>query len=499
MPVEHVDVLIVGAGVSGVGAGCHLARNCPDKTYLLLERRERMGGTWDLFRYPGVRSDSDMFTFGYNFRPWNATQVLADGPAIREYVEETAAEYGVDEHIRYGMHVLKGSWSSETARWTVEVRDAATKRRKKFTANFLIACTGYYDYDSGFRPEFPGEADFTGTVIHPQFWPEDLDYRDKRVVIIGSGATAVTLVPAMAADAAHVTMVQRSPTYILTLPAEDKISELLCKVLPDDTVFRLARRRNVLLQRGLYKLSRSRPALVRSLMIRLAGRQLQGASDIAHFTPRYNPWDERLCVVPNGDLFRVVREGRADIVTDHIERFTATGLKLASGDELEADIIITATGLNVQMMGGAEVEIDGEPLDVASRVTYKSTMLEGVPNAILVFGYTNASWTLKADLASEYACRLINHMDAHGYRQVVANATDADRGDGSGSVLDALNSGYVRRAAGKLPLQGARGPWVVRQDYLRDVPVLRHGPIDDGVLQFSREPKQAAARPRVPA
>ena len=490
MPVEHVDVLIVGAGVSGVGAACHLTRNCPDKSYLVLERRQRMGGTWDLFRYPGVRSDSDMFTFGYNFRPWNATKVLADGDSIREYVEETAAEYGVDEHIRYGMHVLKGSWSTETGRWTVEVRDESTKRRKKFTANFLMACSGYYNYDEGYRPEFPGEAEFTGTIVHPQFWPEDLDYKGKRVVIIGSGATAVTLLPAMAPDTAHITMLQRSPTYILTLPAEDKISQQLRRVLPDSTVFRMARRRNILLQRGLYQLSRSRPEMVRNLMIKLAARQLKGKSDIANFTPRYNPWDERLCIVPNGDLFRTVRSGKADIVTGRIERFTPAGIRLESGAELEADIIVTATGLNVQMMGGAAVEIDGEPLELSNRVTYKSAMLEGVPNAVLVFGYTNASWTLKADLACEYACRLLNHMDRHGYRQAVAVATDADRG--TGSVLDALNSGYVRRAEGMLPRQGTNGPWLVRQDYLRDVPILRFGSIDDGVLQFSREPAPAA-------
>jgi cation diffusion facilitator CzcD-associated flavoprotein CzcO len=497
MPVEHVDVLIVGAGVSGVGAACHLTRKCPDKSYLVLERRQRMGGTWDLFRYPGVRSDSDMFTFGYSFRPWNATKVLADGSSIRQYVEETAAEYGVNEHIRYGMHVLKGSWSTETGRWTVEVRDAATKRRKKFTANFVMACSGYYNYDKGYRPDFPGEADFTGPIVHPQFWPEDLDYRGKRVVIIGSGATAVTLVPAMAQDTAHITMLQRSPTYILTLPAEDKISEKLRRVLPDSTVWRMARRRTILLQRGLYQLSRSRPELVRNLMIKLAARQLKGKSDIANFTPRYNPWDERLCVVPNGDLFRALRSGKADIVTDRIERFTPTGIKLESGTELEADIIVTATGLNVQMMGGAEVEIDGEPLELSDRVAYKSVMLDGVPNAILVFGYTNASWTLKADLACEYACRLLNHMDQHGYRQAVPVAAEADRGEGS--VLDALNSGYVRRAEGLLPRQGTNGPWRVRQDYLRDVPMLRVGSIDDGVLQFSREPAPKASRPRVPA
>jgi cation diffusion facilitator CzcD-associated flavoprotein CzcO len=491
MVVEHVDVLIIGAGVSGIGAACHLTRECPGTSYLVLERRERIGGTWDLFRYPGVRSDSDMFTFGYNFRPWNETTVLADGPSIRRYVEDTAAEYGVPEHIRFGMHVLKANWSSETARWTLDVRDARTKRRKKFSANFVIACTGYYNYDEGFRPRFPGEETFPGPIVHPQFWPEDLDYRDKKVVVVGSGATAVTLLPAMAPDVAHITMLQRSPTYILTLPAVDKLSEQLRRVLPDSVVFAMTRRRNIALQRGLYRLSRAQPGLVRTLILKAAQRQLHGASDMANFSPRYKPWDERLCVVPDGDLFKALRTGKAEIVTDAVERFTPNGIRLTSGAELEADIIVTATGLNVQMMGGGELEVDGEPVRLSDRLTYKSVMLEGVPNAALVFGYTNASWTLKADLASEYACRLINHMRQRGYTQAVAHATDADRGDGS--VLDALNSGYVLRAKDELPRQGARKPWVVRQDYVRDVPVLKLAPMEDGVLQFRRAPARSPA------
>jgi cation diffusion facilitator CzcD-associated flavoprotein CzcO len=499
MPVEHVDVLIVGAGVSGIGAACHLTRECPGKSYLILERRQRIGGTWDLFRYPGIRSDSDMFTFGYNFRPWSETRVLADGPSIRGYVQATAEAYGVPERIRFGMHVLKASWSSEAGVWTLEVRDEKTRRRKKFTANFVMACTGYYNYDVGFRPDFAGEAEFAGTIVHPQFWPEDLDYRGKNVVVIGSGATAVTLVPAMAPDAAHVTMVQRSPTYILSLPATDKISERLRRVLPDSVVFSMTRRRNILLQRGLYQLSRTRPRLVRSLILKAAAHQLHGASDLANFTPRYNPWDERLCVVPNGDLFQAVRNGSAEIVTDAIDRFTPRGVRLAAGREIEADIIVTATGLNVQMLGGGEIEVDGQPVVVHDRLTYKSVMLDGVPNAVLVFGYTNASWTLKADLASEYTCRLLNHMDRRGYTQVVAHATAADRG--TGSVLDALNSGYVRRAEAVLPRQGSRPPWQVRNDYVRDVPVLKYGVIEDGVLQFGRAPADTPEHPRsqVPA
>jgi monooxygenase len=496
MAVEHVDVLIVGAGVSGIGAACHLTRECPSRSYLILERRERIGGTWDLFRYPGVRSDSDMFTFGYRFRPWNELKVLADGPAIRQYVEDTAREYGVDEHIRFGMRVLKASWSSDDSRWTLDVRDEVTRRRKRFTANFVIACTGYYNYDAGFRPDFPGEEDFSGQIVHPQFWPEDLDYRGKKVVVIGSGATAVTLVPAMADDAAQVTMLQRSPTYVLTLPATDKISEKMLRIMPASVVWRMTRRRNIALQRSLYGMSRSRPRFVRSLILKSAERQLRGATDMKHFTPRYNPWDERLCIVPDGDLFKAIRSGKAQIVTDRIERFTPTGIRLESGTELEADIIVTATGLNVQLMGGAELEVDGKPIALHDALTYKSVMLEGVPNASLVFGYTNASWTLKADLASEYTCRLLNYMQAHGYTQVVARATPADRG--TGSVLDALQSGYVRRASHLLPRQGRSGPWHVRNDYVRDVPMLRYGAIDDGVLQFAKEPAEVRGTP-VPA
>jgi cation diffusion facilitator CzcD-associated flavoprotein CzcO len=484
---EHVDVLIVGAGISGIGAACHLARECPDKSYAILERRQRLGGTWDLFRYPGIRSDSDMFTFGYNFRPWNETKVLADGPSIRRYVEDTADEYGVKEHIRYGVSVVKANWSSADVRWTVTARDETTGRQVRYTADFVIACTGYYDYDQGYRPAFPGEERFRGPIVHPQHWPDDLDYAGKRVVVIGSGATAVTLVPAMAGDAAQVTMLQRSPTYILSLPAEDKISQQLRRVLPDSVVFAMARRRNIALQRGLYGLSRSKPGLVRSIILKAAERQLHGRASLEHFTPRYNPWDQRLCVVPNGDLFRAVRRGQAEIVTDTIDTFTETGIRLTSGRELEADIVVAATGLTLQMLGGAALEVDGEPVPVHDRLTYKSVMLEGVPNAVLVFGYTNASWTLKADLAAEWTCRLLNHMSAHGYTEAVARGTDADRG--TGTVLDTLEAGYVRRGAGRLPRQGARSPWLVRNDYLRDVPVLRYGPIDDGVLQFADRPR----------
>jgi cation diffusion facilitator CzcD-associated flavoprotein CzcO len=500
MGEQHLDVLIVGAGISGIGAACHLTRESPGKTYAILERRQTMGGTWDLFRYPGIRSDSDMFTFGFNFRPWLETKVLADGTSIREYVQDTAAEYGVEKHIRYGIKVLSANWSSAEARWTVEAVTEATGEPTRFTANFVMACTGYYNYDHGYRPDFPGQERFTGEVVHPQHWPDDLDYAGKKVVIIGSGATAVTLVPAMAEDAAHVTMLQRSPTYIVSLPAEDKISANLRRVLPASVVYKLARRRNIGIQRAIYALAKARPNAVRKLVLKGAERQLKGTSDLRHFSPKYDPWDQRLCIVPDGDLFKSIRDGKASIVTDRIESFTETGISLESGDELEADLIITATGLNVQLMGGATLEVDGSPVAVNQAVTYKGVLLEGVPNAAIVFGYVNASWTLKADIAAEYACRLINHMDAHGYTQVVAHAQEADRGEGS--VLAALNSGYVRRGNDHLPRQGTHGPWKVRNDYLRDVPVLRRAPIEDGILEFSRvrsAPKRARPRPRATA
>jgi monooxygenase len=498
MPGEHVDVLIVGAGLSGIGMACHLSRECPDKSYLILERRPRMGGTWDLFRYPGIRSDSDMYTFGFNFRPWRDTQVLADGASIRTYVEQTAAEYGVEDHIRFGRQVTTASWSSAAGRWTVQAVDESSGTSEHLTATTLVCATGYYNYDAGYRPDFPGEDRFRGQLVHPQHWPEDLDYAGKKVVIIGSGATAVTLLPAMAEDAAHVTMLQRSPTYIVSLPAVDKISANLARVLPAKLVYRLARGRNIAIQRAIYALARSRPNVVRNMVRKGAERQLAGTSDLANFTPKYDPWDQRLCVVPDGDLFHAVRSGAADIVTDRIKTFTETGIELESGAELEADIVITATGLDVQMLGGTSLEIDGEPLVLNQKVTYKGVLLEDVPNAAMIFGYTNASWTLKADIAAEYICRLLNHMSERGLTQFAVHASDADRGPNS--VLGSLNSGYVRRGNDRMPRQGTRGPWKVRNDYLRDAPLLRRAPIDDGVIEFSRaRPVTKQSRPRASA
>ncbi len=496
MPAEHIDVLIIGAGISGIAAACHLTRKSPDKSYAILERRQAVGGTWDLFRYPGIRSDSDMYTFGFSFRPWTEPKILADGPSIRRYVADTAAEYGVDKHITFGRKVISASWSTPDGKWTVESVDEASGATQRMTATVLAACTGYYDYDHGFRPDFPAEERFRGQLVHPQHWPADLDYADKKVVIIGSGATAVTLVPAMADDAAHVTMLQRSPTYIVSLPAVDKISLALAKVLPDSVVYKLARGRNIAIQRAIYALAKSRPNVVRSMVLKGAQRQLAGSSDLANFTPKYDPWDQRLCVVPDGDLFRTVREGKADVVTGKIKTFTETGIELESGDVLEADIVVTATGLQVQMLGGTAVDIDGEPLAISRAVTYKGVLLEGVPNAAIIFGYTNASWTLKADLAAEYLCRLLNHMDERGYAQFVVHARDADRAENS--VLSSLNSGYVRRGNDELPRQGTHGPWLVRNNYLRDSATLRRGAIEDDVLTFTTaksatQPKRSRA------
>jgi cation diffusion facilitator CzcD-associated flavoprotein CzcO len=482
----HLDVLIIGAGVSGIGAACHLMRECPNKTFAILERRHEIGGTWDLFRYPGIRSDSDMYTFGFDFKPWIDTKVLADGTSIREYVRETAAEHGVTSRIRYGLRVVGASWSTERGHWTVTAVEEATGVITEFTANFLIACTGYYDYDGGHRPTFPGEDQFAGELVHPQHWPDELDYAGKKVVVIGSGATAVTLVPAMAADAEHVTMLQRSPTYIVALPAQDKISAVLQRFLPPSAVYQLGRLRNIALQRAFYSLARTFPRFVRDLVLKGADRALGGGTELRHFTPKYDPWDQRLCVVPDGDLFQAIRDGKVSIVTDEVDTFTKTGVKLRSGVELDADVIITATGLTLQMLGGATLEIDGKPVPVNQLLTYKAVLLEELPNAALVFGYINASWTLKADLAARYVCRLLNHMDANGYTRVVAKAAPADRA--RDSILNALNSGYVRRGNDKLPRQGTRGPWKVTNNYLRDAAVLRFGAIDDGHLHFSDQP-----------
>ncbi|EKF74713.1 monooxygenase flavin-binding family protein [Alcanivorax hongdengensis A-11-3] len=481
MSNNHVDVLIIGAGLSGIGAACHLTRKSPNRSYAIIERRDRIGGTWDLFKYPGIRSDSDMFTLGYSFRPWTEPKVLADGPSIRQYVEDTAKDYDVTRHIRFGRKVVKANWSSEDSQWSVETTNEKTGEKETFTSNFLFSCTGYYNYDQGFRPDFPGEEDFKGQIVHPQHWPEDLQYQGKKVVVIGSGATAVTLVPAMAKNGADVTMLQRSPTYVATVPEVDPISVGMRRFLPEMAVYRFARARNIGIQRLVFKLSKQRPKLVRRALLAAARRQLGDDFDMTHFRPSYNPWDERLCAVPNGDLFKSLRKGESKVVTDHIERFTENGILLKSGQELEADIIITATGLNIQMLGGVQGTVDGKPVNPNDTMVYKGAMLKDVPNMALVFGYTNSSWTLKADLVCEYVCRLLNHMEKTGATTVIPR----DREDCSTDEnFLGMQSGYIQRAHDELPKQGSRQPWQVVQNYMYDLPRLRFGGIEDGVLEF---------------
>ncbi len=482
-PIEHLDVLIVGAGISGVGAAYHLQERCPAKSYAILEARNDLGGTWDLFRYPGIRSDSDMHTLGFRFRPWTAPKAIADGDSILDYVRETAQENGIDREIRFGHRVVRAEWSTAESVWNVDVERADSGETVRLTCGYFWSCTGYYSYDRGYTPEFPGRDRFAGEIVHPQHWPEDLDYADKRVVVIGSGATAVTLVPAMAEKAAQVTMLQRSPTYIVSMPGEDPIAKAIRRVLPIKAAYALIRWKNVLLQMGTYKLSRSRPAFVKKMIRKGNERSLPTGYDLdTHFKPPYNPWDQRMCLVPDGDLFKAIRSGGAEIVTDRIETFTENGIELESGAELEADVIVTATGLNVLFLGGMELAIDGETVDFPAKMAYKGMMLDGVPNFVFTLGYTNASWTLKADLTSEYVCRLLNHMDRNGYSQCVPEITDPSVIEEP--ILD-FNAGYVLRALDKLPKQGSKEPWKLRQNYVLDTREIRRGAIDDGAMRFS--------------
>ena len=474
--MEHLDVVIVGAGLSGIGTAWHLQDRCPGKSYAILEMRERSGGTWDLFRYPGVRSDSDMQTLGYRFKPWTGRKALADGPSILEYVRETAAEAGIDRHIRYGHKVVKADWAGD--RWTLEIEG-----REPLSCQFLLMCSGYYRYDRGYLPEFEDVDRFEGRIVHPQFWPEDIDYRGRRVVVIGSGATAVTLVPALARDGAgHVTMLQRSPSYVLSVPEEDPIANALRRRLGDRRAYAIVRWKNVVLATLLYQVSQRAPKPMRRLFRAGAQKQLPAGYAVdTHFNPRYDPWDQRLCLVPDGDLFRAVHKGDAEIVTAEIDRFTETGVRLRDGSVLEADIVVTATGLNLLAFGGIEFSVDGEAIELPRTMAYRSMMLSGLPNFIYTIGYTNISWTLKADLVAEYACRLINHMDAHGHRRAVAVR---DPAISERPFMD-FDPGYVVRALDDLPKQGSKAPWRLSMSYIIDVFQIRRGRVDDGVLQFT--------------
>jgi cation diffusion facilitator CzcD-associated flavoprotein CzcO len=480
--IDHVDVLIVGAGISGVGAAHHLQDKCPQKTFAILEARDAIGGTWDLFRYPGIRSDSDMHTLGYRFRPWKAAKAIADGPSILEYVNETARERGIDRHVRFHHRVVRATWSTADARWTVEARRTDTGETVRMTCGFLFGCSGYYRYDQGYTPELPGTERFRGTIVHPQHWPEDLDYAGRRVVVIGSGATAVTLVPAMAEQAAHVTMLQRSPSYVVTMPDEDPIALMLRRVLPPRLLYPVIRWKNVMLAFLFYRASRRWPDAMKRLIRRGVKRRLPEGYDVdVHFKPHYNPWDQRMCLVPNGDLFTAISEGRASVATDHIETFTEHGIRLRSGEELEADVVVTATGLNLLPLGGVSLAVDGREVSLPDTMAYKGMMLSGVPNFAFAVGYTNASWTLKADLTSEYVCRLLNHMDRHGHRFCVPERDPAVSAE---PFLD-FQSNYVLRSIDKFPKQGSRAPWRVHQNYPRDIVMLRHGPVDDA-MAFDR-------------
>ncbi|HEY1818991.1 MAG TPA: NAD(P)/FAD-dependent oxidoreductase [Trebonia sp.] len=483
MQEEPIDVLIVGAGISGIGAAYYLQRDHPQRSYTILEARGASGGTWDLFRYPGVRSDSDLHTFGYEFRPWRSDIAIADAGSILAYLRETAAEYGIDRHIRYRTKVVAADWSSADARWIVTVEDADTGERSTLSATWLFSASGYYRYDEGFTPQFKGRERFGGPIVHPQHWPDDLDYAGQRVVVIGSGATAVTLIPAMAKTAAHVTMLQRTPSYVLPVPTRDALNARLTALLGGDRAYVITRRLNASRQVAIWRFCQRYPNAARKLIRNLNAKMLpEGYPVDEHFQPPYNPWDQRMCIVPDGDLFRSIREGHASVVTGHIETFTENGVQLTDGRTVEADIIVTATGIQVQALGGVTLSVDGDPVQAGDRVAYKGMMLSGVPNFVFVFGYTNASWTLRVGLLGEHFTRLLRHMDAHGYGTVTPVA-DASMPT---TPFTTFASGYIKRALDRLPRQGNRPPWRIPPTYSADVRLLRRRPVDNRELRFEQ-------------
>ena len=484
MAPNHVDVLIIGGGLSGVAAAYHLQKKCPAKSFAILEARPRIGGTWDLFQYPGIRSDSDMFTLGYSFRPWMEGEAIADGGKILDYIKQTAAEFGIDKKIQFGMRAKRAVWSTREATWTIEAERAEDGTTVQLTCNFLFACSGYYDYDQGYLPSFEGSERFGGQLIHPQKWPEDLRYDGKHIVVIGSGATAITLVPAMASRAAKVTMLQRSPSYVFSRPNQDRLANFLRRNLPSKASYALIRWRNILFGIYFFRLCKRSPERVKKWLLKQIQTALGPEFDVAkHFTPRYNPWDQRMCLVPDGDLFEAIKSKKAEVVTDEIQTFTERGIRLKSGAELPADIIIAATGLNLVALGGMQLVIDGRPVDPAKSLSYRGTMYSGIPNLASAFGYTNASWTLKCELTCDYVCRLLNYMDKKGTQVCVPQNDDP-------TVKEEpwlnLNSGYILRVADKLPKQGSKMPWRLRQNYVLDIMNLRHGSLEDGVMQFSQ-------------
>lgn len=482
MTTEHFDVLVVGAGISGIGAGYYLQNKCPNRSYAILEGRENLGGTWDLFKYPGIRSDSDMYTLGYAFKPWTEPKSIADGPNILKYLQETAEENGINKHIRFKHKVKSASWSSEDALWTLEVERGDDKDVATYTCNFFFQCNGYYNYDAGYTPEFKGRDSFKGDIIHPQHWPEDYDYSGKKVVIIGSGATAVTLLPEMAKQAEHVTMLQRSPTYMVSAPATDPFSTWLRKYFPEKVIYRILRSRNVLMGMFVFWYMRKRPERAKDQLINWVKPQLDPDFDIKkHFTPSYKPWDQRLCLVPEGDLFQAIKRGDASVATDHIDTFNENGILLQSGEQLDADLVVTATGLDMRLGGGIAISIDGEPVNFADKMTYKGMMLSDVPNMAFAMGYTNASWTLKVDITCDHVCRLLNYIDENGYKQFTPHC-GADEWDEE-DMLD-FSSGYVQRALDKLPKSGTKKPWKLHQNYILDRIALTWGKVTHKALQF---------------
>ncbi len=481
--IEHLDVVIVGAGISGIGAACHLQEKSPSRSFAIIEARSNIGGTWDLFRYPGIRSDSDMYTLGFAFKPWTEGDAIADGNSILKYLGETVAEHTLREKIRFDRKVTKAEWSSDDARWTLTIECGETGNNETLTCGYLFMCSGYYNYEKGYLPEFKGYDDYQGTIAHPQQWPQDLDYTGKKVIVIGSGATAVTVVPAMAETAAHVTMLQRSPSYVASVPQQDKIANGLRKILPGWLAYKITRTKNILRNIFFFNLARRLPVGFKAKLLEKVQEELGPDYDVAtHFTPTYDPWDQRLCAVPDADLFQVIRDKRASVVTDHIDTFTATGIKLKSGKELAADIIVPATGLRLQTLGGMQLVVDSAPVDIGSATNYKGMSLSNVPNFAWTVGYTNSSWTLKADLTSSYVCRLLNHMEKHDYKVCVAKLDG--EAPGSETILD-LNSGYIQRSIELLPKQGRSQPWRNHHNYIADLLHLKFERLDDGVMKFS--------------
>ena len=483
--MDHYDIVIIGAGLSGIGAARRLQDSCPDKSFAILEGRDAVGGTWDLFRYPGIRSDSDMYTMGYDSKPWLDAKAIADGASILAYVKEAALERGIDRQIHFGHWVESADWSSKKSQWMITARLVHEAGNAQFTCNVLFACSGYYNYEKGYTPEFEGLADFTGELIHPQAWPEDLDFGGKRIVIIGSGATAMTLVPALAQTAAQVTMLQRSPTYVVSMPAVDPVARLLNQLLPEKLAYRLIRWKNVQFQRLFYRQTRIKPNAVKRKLLRLVRKSLGPDYDIdKHFTPDYNPWDQRLCLIPDADLFKSIKSGKAAVVTDQIERFTASGIDLKSGESLAADIVITATGLDLVALGGAQISVDGATVSYPDTYSYKGMMLFGVPNFVYTMGYINASWTLRSELVAEFVCRVVNRMSELGVRQCTASLRPTDKAMAKRPLIEGFTPGYMQRAMHLFPRQGDHDPWLNTQNYARDKQIIRHAPLEDGVLEF---------------